>query len=562
MVFMQTLAQRACNAMGSSDHLSWPRPFANLSSWLKDCLTILTNGAVLMSKTKGSAKSADLDWEPFGTALFDDPAARSLSRVGVLDIGSNSVRFVVFDGAARSPAYFYNEKIMCALGAGLAQTGRLNPDGRARAVAALRRFQGIAKHLNIARLSAVATAAVRDADDGRDFQAQVKRETGLDFKIIDGNEEARLTAQGVLLGWPEADGLVCDMGGSSMELAVVRDAQVGARISSRLGPLKLMALAPEVRKAEIISALDDMAQTVGPRHARLFLVGGSWRAIARIDMLRRNYPLHVLHEYRISRANIHATADFIANNDLEDLRRACGISSARIGLVPFAIEVLVQLIRRFGPDEIAISGFGIREGLLYEEMPPRLRGRDPLVEACRFAEAKDARLPGFGKVLTKFVAPLFDPMPITQLRLVKAACLLHDVNWRAHPDYRAETCFDTVTRANLSGLDHEERVFLGIALLHRYRNKRDDTPFAPLYDLISPDRQLQAEVLGKAMRIGAMLCVSDKLRPGELSLDRAAKQLTLTLSDEARPLYGEVAEARMASLAKSLGVTHQVLNQL
>ncbi|MGL4280840.1 MAG: exopolyphosphatase, partial [Albidovulum sp.] len=134
---------------------------------------------------------------PFGKPLFDDPSVRALDRIGVVDVGSNSVRMVVFDGAARSPAYFYNEKVMAGLGQGLAETGRLNPKGRERALAALKRFAALAKGMSLPPLPCVATAAVREAADGPEFQAQVERETGLKLWVIDGQEEARLSAQGV-----------------------------------------------------------------------------------------------------------------------------------------------------------------------------------------------------------------------------------------------------------------------------------------------------------------------------------------------------------------------------
>jgi len=245
------------------------------------------------------AKTAGDKWGPFRAPLFEDPSARALSRVGVVDVGSNSVRLVVFDGAARSPAYFFNEKIMCALGKGLGDSGRLNAKGRVRALAALKRFQVLADDMGLAPLAAVATAAVRDASDGPEFCAQVEAETGLRLYVIDGQEEARLSAQGVLLGWPEARGLVCDIGGSSMELAVVGGGEVGERVSSPLGPLKLQNLAggQKALKSHIKSVIAALADQVGRDHERLFLVGGSWRAIARLDMERRNYPLHVLHEY-------------------------------------------------------------------------------------------------------------------------------------------------------------------------------------------------------------------------------------------------------------------------
>ncbi|MEM8823713.1 MAG: Ppx/GppA family phosphatase [Pseudomonadota bacterium] len=501
------------------------------------------------------------EFGPFGTPLFDGPEARALRRVGVIDVGSNSVRLVVFDGAARSPAYFFNEKILCGLGAGLAETGELNPEGRARAMSALRRFALLARGMEVNSLTTVATAAVREARDGPAFEAEVEAETGLKLWVIDGTEEARLSGQGVLLGWPEAEGLMCDIGGSSLELAEVSGGQVGAVVSGKLGPLKLQGLkGKSARKREIDARVGDMAQMLGrDRYDRIYLVGGSWRAIARVDMERRGYPLHVLHEYKMTPKDLRATFEYIAKADLEELRQRTGTSGARMSLVPMATEVLSRVLKTFHPKEIAISAYGIREGLLYEQMPEVLRARDPLIESCRFAEAKDARLPGFGRVLYHFVAPLFGRVSKRRLRLIRAACLLHDVSWRAHPDYRAEICFDNATRANLGGLTHSERVFLGLALLHRYRNKREGTPFEALAPLLNDEDTLQAEVVGKAMRFGAMFSAQDPGLMGRLKLYPKKGILELSLpKGDGEALFGEVAEARLRSLASSLGAEPKV----
>ncbi len=493
--------------------------------------------------------------DAFGPPLFEDPSSRALARVGVIDVGSNSVRMVVFDGAARSPAYFYNEKIMCALGAGLAETGHLNPQGRIRAMNALIRFQAVAQGMGLPPVSVVATAAVRDASDGPEFCKEVEEKTGLRLHVISGDEEARLSAQGVLLGWPGSYGLVCDIGGASMELAEIADGKVGRRLTSPLGPLKLRDIkgGKKGRQSHIKAVIDEMRDALGPQRDRLFLVGGSWRAIAKIDMVRRGYPLKVLHEYRMTTKSVNATAKFIAAHNLDELRAMCGISSARIALVPYAIEVLKRLVRTFRPHDIAISSYGIREGLLYEQMPQQLRDRDPLIEACYFAEAKDARQPGFGARLYQFVRPLFARCAPERRRIVQAACLLHDVSWRAHPDYRAEICFDNATRANLGGLTHQERVYLGLALMHRYRNKREGTALDQTIGLLGEKDQRQAEILGKAMRFGALMWTQENETLGTLKWAPRRKELELRLSPQSVSLYGEVAEARLSSLATSLG---------
>jgi exopolyphosphatase/guanosine-5'-triphosphate,3'-diphosphate pyrophosphatase len=214
---------------------------------------------------------------------------------------------VVFDGAARSPAYFFNEKVMCGLGTGIGESGVLHPAGRTRALAALKRFAMLAVDMGVSPLTAVATAAVREASDGAEFRAEVEAETGIRLWVVDGREEARLSAQGVMLGWPGAAGVICDIGGASMELATIGDGRIGKRVTTPLGPLRLQGLggkdtdsARKARLAEIDRALSTALDEVGTGHGRLFLVGGSWRAIARLDMERRGYPLRVLHEYLVT----------------------------------------------------------------------------------------------------------------------------------------------------------------------------------------------------------------------------------------------------------------------
>ena len=493
-------------------------------------------------------------WNPFKRPKLSRFTERRLSKVAVIDVGSNSVRLVIFDGAARSPAYFYNEKILCGLGEGLATRGTLNPEGRERALNAILRFKSLTKTMGIKHVIAAATAAVRSATDGVDFCHDVYKKTGQKIWIIDGLQEAHFAAQGVLLGWPGAYGLVCDLGGSSMELAEIGGGDVLKTVTSNLGPLKLKDLegGKTARDDLINKTLTSLAKELGPQNNRLFLVGGSWRALARIDMYRRDYPLNVLHEYRMTETSVLETLDFLRTTDEAKLQSDLGMSTARLSLLPYAGEVLTHLLTVFAPVDIAISSYGLREGMLYEQMTDDIRRRDPLIEAAKFAEKKDARVPGVGKSLLKFVSPLFPDASEDTMRIIAAACYLHDVSWRTHPDYRAQICFDNATRANLGGLTHSERVFLGLALMHRYSNKRSGKAFETLLQLLDPERMTQAEVLGKAMRLGAMMWVSDDQDRAHLEWDPNSKSLTLVLSEAAGSLYGEVAQGRLASLSSAM----------
>ncbi len=482
-------------------------------------------------------------------------------RIAVIDVGSNSVRLVVFDSAARAPAYFFNEKLACGLGAQIARTGLLDPDGVARALATLARFVDLARRMHVSAVDAVATAAVREARDGPDFVAEAQRRTGLRLRVISGDEEARLSALGVLVGEPRAEGAMADMGGASVELAMLGQGRVGARATLALGPQRLDGLSGGALVKRIDAELRqaDMAEAV--RGRTLHLVGGAWRAFARLQMARAKHPLHVLHGHRIAAADAKEATDWIAAQTPDALRALAGISGARAAAAPLAAVVLRRMLAVLEPAELALSAFGLREGAYFEQLPEPVRARDPLLDAARRLEAMQARFPGFGDELAQWSAPLARAWSKRERRLNRAACLLNDVNWRAHPDYRAASCFETVTRANLAGLDHVDRVYLGFALMQRYGGggpQRSEGIEAAL-GLLDAEQRARAKALGRAMRLGAMLSAST---PGALSharLSLSAERVTLSLKPQIAGLAGEAVEKRLGALADALGRTPLML---
>jgi exopolyphosphatase/guanosine-5'-triphosphate,3'-diphosphate pyrophosphatase len=474
-----------------------------------------------------------------------------LERVGVIDVGSNSVRLVVFDGAARSPAYFYNEKVLCGLGRDIAETGVLHPKGRVRAMRAMERFAALARSFHVQSLEAVATAAVRDAKDGPAFCEEVKAKTGIKIKVIQGVDEARFSAQGVLLGRPDATGLVSDIGGASMELAELTNGAVGACVTSPLAPLRLADVKGDVDK-HIRKTLKGLRKEIAGDYEVLHLVGGSYRAIAKLDMGLRNYPLEVLHEYVLNVEELTETLEWIDTASAADLAQASSSSATRLALVPMAARVLRHLIDVFAPTQVSVSSYGLREGLLYEQMPPDLRERDPLIEACRVMERTSSRFAGFGEHLAAWVAPLLSNEPYVQ-RTVLAAGLLHDVSWRSDPSSRAEECFDNAMRGNLGGLSHKGRVMLAMALLHRYRKSGKLVKYKSLKPLLSEDEQIAAQVIGQAMRLGASLAGGDGAVLAQAKLRRSATHLELRLAAPIVAFSGEVVETRLRELSASMG---------
>lgn len=490
----------------------------------------------------------------FSSKVFgaDNSETNSMRRLGIIDVGSNSVRLVVFDGAARSPAYFFNEKVLCGLGISLAKTGRLDSEGRQRALRAIHRFALLAEGMKLSSLTAVATAAVREADDGLEFCQEVKTRTGVEIEIISGIEEAKLAAQGVFLGWPDAEGIVCDFGGSSTEIIEVSNQTIGRALTAKLGHLGInLNGSTKKRQKQIRNVISDIRDQLNGQYSTLFLVGGSWRVIARLDMARNHYPLKVLNEYKMSCKSVLATVNWAAKIGLKKLHHKGLVSSDRLPGLLVSRLILKEMLTQFKPDEVGVSAYGIREGLLYKKMPQELRERDPLIEACRHSEISSARLPGFGIKLFDFVKPLFKSSSDSTLRLIQAACLLHDVTWRAHPAYRAEISFDNATRANLGGIDHEGRIFIALALYHRYRNSGSELN-NNYTSLLRPKIAKQAHILGKAMRFGSMFSATSLDKIGKMKFRAKKHVLILILPNAFQDIFGETVETRFNSLARAM----------
>lgn len=462
---------------------------------------------------------------------------------------------VVFEGDARSPAQLFNEKVMCRLGARLGQTGALDPAGRERAVAALRRFAAVAAALRVGALAAVGTAAVREARDGPDFLSEVERRTGIRVEIASGSDEARLAAQGVLFGNPRAEGVVLDLGGASLELCRVGGGRVGPGVTEPLGPLRLMTAGPEgVSEQEVAERLGRLAGRFETEGARIYLVGGAWRALARAQMERVGYPLRVLHEYTLAPEEARDLAEWVARTRPSKLKRMRGISDERAPLLPVAGRLLRHIVEALDPGDVMFSAFGLREGVCLEHLPAPVRARDPLIAACEALERRSARGPGFGAELAGWAKTVLPPRDQAEARLVDAAARLADVNWRTHPDYRVSGSWETVTRATITDIGHAGRVFLGTVLATRYRRGWRKARQSPVTRLLDAEACARAVRYGLVFRLGVTLaCGMPGLLP-HCGVTRGAGRLELALSGPVAEMAGEEVAKRLKALADELGV--------
>ena len=471
----------------------------------------------------------------------------------VIDIGSNSVRLVVYEGAPRAPSIAFNEKVLAGLGVGLAQTGELSRDSEDRALSALRRFRLLVDAMEVKDPRVLATAAVRDARNGGAFLDEV-RALGFRPRVISGEEEGMLAGLGVLSGIPEAEGIVGDLGGGSLELASVGGGEVGRAISLPLGVLRVGT--PDSRtekkvRATLAEALAASKLGKKGRGRPLYLVGGSWRALARLDIISTNYPLPITHAYRMAPDRPAELRKLIANLDRAEARSLRMLTATRIPTLPAAKMILSALVSELAPSDLIVSSFGIREGFLYQGLSKRERARDPLIEATRAAGHGLSRFGEHGDVLDAWIAPIFDDGPgAARIRL--AACLLADVAWQAHPDFRAERGVEMALHGNWVGVDACQRVMIAQALFSNFGGGRS-FPDAAVAALCPPRDLERAALWGLAMRLGQRLGGG---LPGPLEtshLSRDGEDILLTLPKRERDLYGETVDRRLVKLATSLG---------
>ncbi|MEI6985008.1 MAG: Ppx/GppA family phosphatase [Rhodospirillaceae bacterium] len=481
-------------------------------------------------------------------------------RFGVIDIGSNTIRLVVYDRNCRSPVPIFNEKVTCALGRGVEAGGHLNPEGVALALTNLGRFKILADAMGVERLDVLATAALRDARDGPDFVARAREHLGLKIIVISGEEEARLSALGVLSAIPDADGIVADLGGGSLELAVVERGSPGLRVTLPLGALRLIEATGD-RPALVGKLVDQHLERLGwlkpLRRKRLYLVGGSWRAMARLHMKPSPpappYPLLVIHNYALPGAQAADFASYVGRLNKASLDRFTVMPRRRSDTLPYAALVLEGLIRVLEPVTVVFSSFGLREGHLYDLLPPEQQRLDPLISACEDL-ADHLRRFGTGEILTAWTDGLFAGEDMAALRLRRVSCLLSDLSWAEHPDYRAVHAFERVLRMPVVSVTHNERAVLAVTIFVRYGGRVDDAVVLLLRDhrLITDGQIARAEILGLALRLAHSLTGGVTALLNRIGLRLAADRLELLLPADMAGLRGDVVERRLDALALAL----------
>ncbi len=483
----------------------------------------------------------------------------------VIDIGSNSIRLVLYRVEGRAIWTVYNEKVLAGLGRDLTSTGMLSAQGVASARNALRRFKAVLDSVEPAQVFAAATAAVREAQDGERFLEEVKADTGLQVRILSGEEEARYSALGVAAGIPCASGVAGDLGGYSLELVRMDRGEPGEGATLPLGPFALGDGQPfdaDKMRKEASRRLGGISNRFAAE--TLFAIGGAWRNLALLHMRLSDYPLQIVHQYEISAKDALQACRFVASQSKGSLERIEGLSKKRVDSIPYAAVVLELLVEKLGLKKVAVSAWGLREGLLFSALSPQVRALDPLIEGCASLGGRQPHAEALGRALEEWIAPVFGKLEpafdaARDQVLAAAACQLAEFGSRLHPDHRADLVFDQVLRAPIAGMNHRERAFLACAAFARYTAANVTREPATTGRLLSYDRLQRARALGAAIRLGCDLSGRSPplLARSRLELDDG--KLVLSADPGAQDLLlGEQTAKRTATLASALGADFQI----
>ena len=480
----------------------------------------------------------------------------------VIDIGSNTVRMVVYSGSPRAPDVWLNEKVTAKLGRELSTSGRLPDKAMDVALGGLARFSVILEDIGVSDVRTAATAAVRDASNGSAFLERV-RTLGLDPQLLSGEEEARISALGVIGAFPRAKGVVADLGGGSLELTAIEGGAAHEGVSLPLGTLRL----PPLRAADDAgfrkSVLRELerAQWAASRPGPLYMVGGTWRALAAFVMHRADHPLSDPHGLVISAEDGVNAAKKLMRMTPENLAQISGISKSRAAGLPDAAALLRVILAEFRPSGLVFSSWGLREGLLFEQLPASLREQDPLLAAIaaftapRGAPASTAATIAAWTAATASGNGAGNGNGNGSERLRLAATMLSLAASRIEPNMRLRHSTDWALDKRWLALDHAGRAMIAAAVRASCGKPE---PMPELLKLTDEAALREAAGWGLAIRLCRRIGAGSRVSLMTSSLTRENGTLVLWLDESRAQLASDSVRSDLRNLAGWLGLDHEL----
>ncbi|WP_455480254.1 exopolyphosphatase [Bartonella sp. B12(2025)] len=477
--------------------------------------------------------------------------------VAVIDIGSNSVRLVIYEALVRSPTVLFNEKVLCGLGQGVAKTGFLEEKSMKMALQTLKRFRALCRQIGADEVYTLATAAAREAKNGLAFIQNAENILQNKIYLLSGNEEAVYSAYGVISTFYQPKGISGDLGGGSLELIDIDNFDVGKGVTLPLGGLRLQYMSNNniAEAAKIVNEQFRKSAAARKGVARYFYaVGGTWRNLAKLHMATKHYQLPVMHGYEVDAFEMEGFLRLVASGNVDNMKGISAVSRNRRQLLSYGAIVLIELIQCMGFEKIIFSGAGVREGFLYSRLLQEIRTSDPLIAACMEMAILRARSPKQAEELIDFTSNAFEVFGISETenecRYRKAACLLADIGWRIHPDYRGNEAANQIALGSYPGISHQGRIYAALAVFFRNTSLQIDEEPLPIFQLATKDIIKKARILGEVMRIANLFSASTARILPHLSWHKKTDHVVLYIPRRYADLLGERPLWRLKKLSK------------
>ena len=467
----------------------------------------------------------------------------------VIDIGSNTVRLVIYEGTARAPEPVWNEKVAARLGRDLSKSGYIPEDAAFEALAALARYRLLLDDLAVEDVQTVATAAVRDATNGQDFLTRVAA-LGFAPQLLTGEEEARASAFGAIGAFPDACGSVADLGGGSLELVEIAQGSCHKAISLPFGTLRLEAMSGRADLGTALRSSLGALHTTAQRGQLLYMIGGTWRALAHYVMAQTNYPLTDPHGFLLERKEARGHCKALIRTKPSDLVHIASISAMRASYLPKAAALLLALLDETKPSHLVFSSWGLREGLLFARLSPSQRAVDPLLAAVNaFAQTRDAsvthatRIVGWTACLSSGTGPRTE-------RLRLAAAQLAAALQRVEPNLRPDLATGWALDKRWIDCTPHDRALLCAAL----HGSLGSASLPDRIQTLAPERDTKhALVWGYGFRLARRLGAGSIAALANSSLVLEDQTIALHLESSRAPLATSLVQRELARVADALG---------
>lgn len=485
-----------------------------------------------------------------------------MQNVAVIDIGSNSVRLVIYDSLQRVQIPLFNEKILCGLAEGMEIKGLLSKTGVQQAKASFARFMHLCKLMEISHIFSFATSAVRDASDGKEFVNYLQKTHNVKIDVISGQEEAKYASLGAISTLNNANGIIGDLGGGSLELASVKNKEYKNCDSLPLGPLRVNG-DKNLSRSELIEYIDyQLSKTFLnqiPPEQNFYPIGGAFRTLAKIHMDKKKYPLKVIHNYKASASSFVNTLEVISRMQALEFKKVEGVSSIkRAKHLPYAALISSRIINYAKIKNVIFCAYGVREGILYDKLQKNIKKSDPLIcESIKISQ-RGTQSENYAQTLYQWLLPLFRNIKPEHERLVLAVCYLSDISCFENAGYRGELAYKRVLDSSLVGISHKQRMFMAVALYQRYNYSLKNLNLKKMKSLINEKSLERAQKLGLIIRLARSLSSSCEHVLDKTTINIKSKKLILKIDRQYSNLVGEAQEKRLRQLANFLHVEFEV----